>query len=182
MNTMSYRGYSARVEFDDEDNVFVGKIAGIRDGVGFHSDTVKGLRTAFREAVDDYLATCEKIGKSPQKPYSGNVMFRVDPAVHANMARAAELAGKSLNEWAEEALSRAAEAMDVLGGRNRVAPVHVKHSTAGRDLVRESSKQAKAKMKGEWVPTKGDQRTAKSRIGASAPLRRGGGARRVARG
>ena len=66
MSSMSCRGYSARVDFDDADNIFVEKIAGIRDGVGFHSDSIEGLRAAFREAVDDYLATCAKIGKSPQ--------------------------------------------------------------------------------------------------------------------
>jgi len=110
MSTMSFKGYTARVEFDDEDGIFFGRIAGIRDGVGFHSDNVAGLRAAFREAVDDYIETCAKIGKDPQKPYSGKMMFRVDPEVHARAALAAELAGKSLNQWAEEALRRAAEA------------------------------------------------------------------------
>ncbi|MFI5011886.1 MAG: type II toxin-antitoxin system HicB family antitoxin [Hyphomicrobiales bacterium] len=110
MSTMSYKGYMARVEFDDDDGIFFGRIAGIRDGVGFHSDSVAGLRAAFREAVDDYIEMCAKIGKDPQKPYSGKMMFRVDPEVHARAARAAELAGKSLNQWAEEALRRAAEA------------------------------------------------------------------------
>jgi predicted HicB family RNase H-like nuclease len=65
MNTMSYRGYSARVEFDDEDNIFVGRIVSLSDGVGFHSGTVEGFGAAFREAVDDYLTTCAKIGKAP---------------------------------------------------------------------------------------------------------------------
>ena len=51
-------------------------IAGIRDGVGFHADTVEGLRDAFHEAVDDYIETCMKIGKEPQKAFSGQVMFR----------------------------------------------------------------------------------------------------------
>ncbi|MFI4997911.1 MAG: toxin-antitoxin system HicB family antitoxin, partial [Hyphomicrobiales bacterium] len=54
MSTMSYKGYMARVEFDDDDGIFFGRIAGVRDGVGFHSDSVAGLRAAFREAVDDY--------------------------------------------------------------------------------------------------------------------------------
>jgi predicted HicB family RNase H-like nuclease len=65
---MSYKGYTARREFDDKDGIFFGKIAGIRDGVGFHADNVEGLRSAFREAVDDYVATCAKIGKNPLKP------------------------------------------------------------------------------------------------------------------
>ena len=106
-STMTYKGYSARIGYDDEDRVFHGRIAGIRDGVGFHADNVDALRAAFREAVEDYLETCARIGKEPQKPYSGRMMFRVDPEVHRRAALAAELAGKSLNRWAEEVLERA---------------------------------------------------------------------------
>lgn len=29
--------------------------------IGFHSDNVQDLRDAFGAAVDDYLATCEKL-------------------------------------------------------------------------------------------------------------------------
>ncbi len=105
---MSYKGYQARVEYDDEDGIFTGRLAGIRDGVGFHADTVDGLREAFHEAVEDYLETCAKIGKEPQRAYSGQMMFRVNPEVHRRAAVAAELAGKSLNQWAEEVLGKAA--------------------------------------------------------------------------
>jgi predicted HicB family RNase H-like nuclease len=107
-NAMSYRGYAARIDYDDADGIFTGRIAGIRDGVGFHADTVEGLRAAFHEAVEDYLETCARIGKEPQKAYSGQMMFRVDPEVHRKAALAAELAGKSLNAWAEEVLEKAA--------------------------------------------------------------------------
>jgi predicted HicB family RNase H-like nuclease len=110
MKAMVYKGYAARIEFDGEDNIFFGKIAGIRDGVTFHADNVTDLIAAFHEAVDDYVDTCERIGKSPQKPYSGNLMLRVDPDLHSRVARAAELAGKSLNEWSQDALSKAADA------------------------------------------------------------------------
>ena len=108
-NTMTYKGYAARIAYDDEDGILTGQIAGIRDGVGFHADSVDALKEAFYEAVDDYVATCAKIGKKPQKPYSGRVMFRVDPEVHRKAALAAELAGKSLNQWAEDVLNRAAQ-------------------------------------------------------------------------
>lgn len=106
-NTMTYKGYSARIEYDSDDGIMMGRIAGIRDGVGFHADSVKALKQAFHEAVDDYVETCAKIGKNPQKPYSGRVMFRVDPEVHRKAALAAELSGKSLNQWAEDVLNRA---------------------------------------------------------------------------
>ena len=108
MNAMSHRGYSARIEYDDDDGVFVGRIAGITDGVGFHADSVDDLRAAFHEAVDDYIETCNRIGKEPQKAFSGNVMVRVHPDVHRRAALAAELEGKSLNQWAEDVLAKAA--------------------------------------------------------------------------
>ncbi len=107
-NTMTYKGYSARIDYDAEDSIFTGRIAGIRDGVGFHADTVEGLREAFHEAVEDYIETCSRIGKEPQKTYSGQVMFRVSPEIHRKAVLAAELSGKSLNQWAEEVLDRAA--------------------------------------------------------------------------
>ncbi len=108
-NSMAYRDYSARIEYDDTDGIFFGRVAGIRDRVGFHGSSVADLRDAFIEAVDDYLETCAKIGKNAQKAYSGQVMFRVSPDVHRKAAVAAELAGKSLNQWAEDVLRRAAD-------------------------------------------------------------------------
>jgi predicted HicB family RNase H-like nuclease len=111
MNVMNDKGYAARAEFDAEDAILVGHIVGIRDIVGFHATDVISLQEAFREAVDDYLETCAKIGKTPRKSYSGQMMLRVDPAVRAKAALAAELAGKSLNQWSEEALAKAAADM-----------------------------------------------------------------------
>ena len=107
MNAMTYKGYMARVEFDSDDEIFVGHVAGIRDRVGLHADTVADLKEAFYEAVDDYLETCAKTGKTPQKTYSGKMMLRVSPDIHRKAAIAAELAGKSLNQWSEEIIEKA---------------------------------------------------------------------------
>ena len=114
MTVLTYKGYAAMVEFDPEDMILVGKLAGIDDVIGFLAENGRELITAFHEAVDDYLDACAKAGKAPQKPYSGKVMFRIDPAVHAQAALAAQLAGKSLNAWGEDALRAAAEKAAVL--------------------------------------------------------------------
>jgi len=108
MKTMKYKGYGARIEYSDEDSCFVGHIAGIRDVIGFHGEAVSKLRTAFEEAVNDYLETCKKAGKQPQKPYSGKLMLRIPPKVHAAVAQAAEVSGKSINQWAADMLDQAA--------------------------------------------------------------------------
>jgi predicted HicB family RNase H-like nuclease len=107
-NVMSYKGYTAVVAFDAEDEIFVGRLGGVNDVVGFHADTARALKGAFREAVDDYLEACERIGKRAEKPYSGKVMVRIDPQVHATAALAAQAAGKSLAQWTEEKLRESA--------------------------------------------------------------------------
>jgi predicted HicB family RNase H-like nuclease len=64
VNKLSYHGYMARVEFDADDGIFVGHIAGINDAVGFHGDNVADLIRAFHEAVDDYVAACKGAAKA----------------------------------------------------------------------------------------------------------------------
>jgi predicted HicB family RNase H-like nuclease len=107
MKTMQYKNYAARIEYSDEDKCFIGHIAGIRDIVGFHGENVHELYAAFEEAVDDYLEACEKKNISPQRPYSGKVMIRISPELHAEIAMKAEASGKSLNQWAAETLALA---------------------------------------------------------------------------
>ena len=107
---MTYKGYTSRIDFDDRDDLLVGRLLGMQDVVSFHADSVAQLRDAFHEAVDDYLQTCKKIGKPPQKPASGKLMLRVPPEVHGSALIAAQAAGKSLNQWAAEVLATAAHA------------------------------------------------------------------------
>jgi predicted HicB family RNase H-like nuclease len=108
MNVMNYKDYAARIEYSDEDGLLIGHIAGIRDVVGFHAESVAELRAAFEEAVEDYLETCAKLGREPQKAYSGKLSLRLEPALHATVASKAELAHKSINQWVSDLLSREA--------------------------------------------------------------------------
>ena len=108
MNRMKYRGYAARIEFDEVDRIFVGHLAGIKDIVGFHGTTVDELESAFRESVDHYIAIGEQQGRPAQKPWSGRLMLRVSPEIHAAVATAAGTRGQSINQWASEVLGKAA--------------------------------------------------------------------------
>lgn len=106
MSTMTHNGFAARVEYSEEDGCFVGHIAGIRDVIGFHGESVAELRSAFEEAVEDYLETCRKLGKEPNRPFSGQFRLRLQPELHARAAMAAESHGKSLNTWVADAIER----------------------------------------------------------------------------
>ena len=106
MNAMTYKGFAARVEYSEEDECFIGHIAGIKDVIGFHADSVTELKAAFHEAVEDYLAACAKLGQEPNKPYSGQFRLRLAPELHARAAMVAEAKGKSLNAWVSDAIER----------------------------------------------------------------------------
>ncbi|RCX11748.1 type II toxin-antitoxin system HicB family antitoxin [Extensimonas vulgaris] len=108
MNTMTYKGYTARIEFDERDNIFIGRVLGLRSIISFHGETVDELRQAMADAIDDFLADCEERGVKPEKPASGKLMLRVPPEVHGAALMAAQAAGKSLNQWATEVIQEAA--------------------------------------------------------------------------
>jgi predicted HicB family RNase H-like nuclease len=109
MNTMSYKGYTARLEYDERDNIFVGRILGIRSIVSFHGEAVFQLRREFEKSVKDYLAECKEEGVDPEKPASGKLLLRVPPEIHGRALVAAQAAGKSLNQWATEVLKHAVQ-------------------------------------------------------------------------
>ena len=106
-NTMTYKGYTAVIGYEDrnhgEEGVFFGKIIGIRDVINFEGTCVEELHQAFRDAVDDYLDYCEEKGVSPQKPYSGTFNVRISSELHQEISRIAETHGMSMNAWITDA-------------------------------------------------------------------------------
>ena len=94
MNTMTHKGYTARIEYDERDNLFAGRILGLRAMISFHGETVDELRKEFMAAVEDYLNDCLQLGVTPEKPTSGKLMLRVPPEVHSAALIAAKSAGK----------------------------------------------------------------------------------------
>jgi predicted HicB family RNase H-like nuclease len=110
MNTMTYKGYTAQVGFDEDGGVFFGTVRLPSTIITFDADTVAGLVRVFHEDIDDYLADCAETGKKPEKSASGRLMLRVPPAVHCAALSAAKASGESLNQWATKALASAASA------------------------------------------------------------------------
>ena len=101
---MEYKGYVAKVEFDDDAGIFHGEVLNLRDIITFQGRTVVELRKAFRDSVHDYLDFCAERKEPPEKPYSGHFVVRVDPSLHKAVATQARLADKSLNAWLQDVL------------------------------------------------------------------------------
>lgn len=107
MTTMSYKGYEAIVEYDEDAGIFHGEVADLRDVITFQGKSVAELKKALAGSIEDYLAFCKERGEEPEKPFSGQFVVRTEPALHKDMSRAARRAGVSLNKWVAATLEKA---------------------------------------------------------------------------
>jgi predicted HicB family RNase H-like nuclease len=107
-SAIKYRGYTARIDYDAGDRIFVGRVLGMSEQLIFHGASVEELHADFEFAINHYLSECEKEGRSPEKPASGKLLLRLSPEVHAAATVAAASAGKSLNQWLADAVEKAA--------------------------------------------------------------------------
>lgn len=72
MSTMTYKNYIARIEFDERDNIFVGRVLGLRSIISFHGETVSELRHEFEVAIDDFLNDCKEQGITPKSQHQAS--------------------------------------------------------------------------------------------------------------
>lgn len=103
---MEYKGYRAKIGYDEDDGIFVGEVIGIADSLNFHGTAVDELKTAFHQSIDNYLAICKAVGKQPEKEYSGSFNIRTSPELHKKMCIAAANEGISLNQFVNNALEK----------------------------------------------------------------------------
>ncbi|MBS0643031.1 MAG: type II toxin-antitoxin system HicB family antitoxin [Proteobacteria bacterium] len=107
MNTMQYEQYEALVTYDEDAEIFHGEVTNLRDVVTFQGQSVEELKRAFAESIADYRAFCHERGETPEEPYSGQIVVRVQPPLHRAVVSAAKQAGISVNDWVEATLERA---------------------------------------------------------------------------
>ena len=106
---LSYKGYHAKVEYRPDDNLLFGRVLDLGDTVVFEAETAAEVQAAFEGAVDDYLAFCAEIDKSPDRPFSGRFNVRLTPDLHRAAAIAAEAEDESLNHFVRTAVAHEVE-------------------------------------------------------------------------
>ena len=105
-NVLEYKDYFGSVEYSGDDEVFYGKILGIKALVLFEGQSVNELKSAFQEAVDDYIDTCREMNLELEKPFKGSLNIRIGRELHQKAAIAAEQNKTSINQVIKEALDK----------------------------------------------------------------------------
>ena len=65
MNTISVDGYSAKIEYDEELDLFRGEILGLNGGADFYGKNPKELRAEFKKSLQVFLDVCKAKGIKP---------------------------------------------------------------------------------------------------------------------
>jgi predicted HicB family RNase H-like nuclease len=99
-----YKEYIGSVHFNADDEIFYGKIEGIDDLISFEGSSVRELKKAFEDSVDDYLELCKKAGKKLEKSYKGSFNIRISPEIHKRAKQIAIRKGISLNQFIQKAV------------------------------------------------------------------------------
>lgn len=107
MGILEYKGYTGRVEFDDEAELFHGEVVDTRDVITFQGRSVDEIEQAFHDSIEDYLEFCAGRGEEPDRPFSGRLMVRMPSELHRRLYVEAEQSGKSLNQLITERLGEA---------------------------------------------------------------------------
>ncbi len=103
-NTMEYKGYIGSIEFSEEDELFFGKVLGIRSLISYEGTNAKELISDFHQAVDAYLVLCFEENIEPERAYKGSFNIRISPELHKKAAVCAISKQITLNKLVENAL------------------------------------------------------------------------------
>lgn len=106
---LEYRGYHASIEYDAEDEIFVGEVFGIADSLSFHGTSIDELKRMFEQSIENYLELCSKVGKEPDKEFKGSFNVRITPELHKKAALAATAEKMTLNQYVMRAIERSFE-------------------------------------------------------------------------
>ena len=107
MNSMmEYKGYHAEINFDAEDNIFVGEVFGITDSLNFHATSIDELERTFAQCIDNYLVLCEKAGKKPDKEFKGSFNVRIPQELHRMAVLEATKQKITLNQYVIRAIEQ----------------------------------------------------------------------------
>lgn len=104
-NMLEYKGYVGSIEFSEEEEIFFGKVQGIRSLISYEGENAKELVSDFHTAIDDYLKLCKERGTEPERAYKGTFNIRISPELHKDAAIYAFEHKTSLNSVVEKALS-----------------------------------------------------------------------------
>jgi predicted HicB family RNase H-like nuclease len=101
--TLSYKGYTASVQWSEDENCLIGDVVGIEDIIFFRGSTIPEINETFKEMIDWYLESCEKKNKTPDKP---PIMIPISSELYDQAYNKAENTGVPVYQFMQKAIQQ----------------------------------------------------------------------------
>ena len=103
-HTVQYKGYTASIEYSNEDACYVGDVMGMnRHIIGFHGETIEKTHSVFIEMIDFYLESCMEDGVEPEIPTA--ILIPLPTNIYLEASEKAEHRGLTVPKLIAEALT-----------------------------------------------------------------------------
>ncbi len=107
MKLLKHNDYYGSVEFSAEDSCLFGQIQFINALVTYEGESVVEIEHSFKDAVEDYIKTCEQLGYEPEKSCKGSFNIRIGSELHRDALICAKNMGMNLNEFVKNSIEKA---------------------------------------------------------------------------
>ena len=130
MTVTTVDGYQAKIEYDEDIDLFRDEFLGLSGGANFYGKDLNELRAEFKKSLHVFLAVCKEMGVEPRRYFSGKFNLRIPPELHERLAIAAQAQGERINTLALEATLLESDGLSALhrsgwpsdGGAARLLP------------------------------------------------------------
>lgn len=103
---LTYKGFIADVDYDDNAEVFFGTVINVQTVMSFRGASVAELKASFEDVIETYLDDCRREGLDPEKPFSGKITIRLPPLLHRRVAIKAASRRESMNQYLEDLITQ----------------------------------------------------------------------------
>lgn len=103
-NAMRYKDFYGLIEYSDKEKKLVGTVRGVTKIPAFRGESIQEMERLFHDAVDRYLADCEKKGKHPKTVCQGTFTIRTKPELQRILMSYAHAHSQTFNKTVENAL------------------------------------------------------------------------------
>lgn len=104
-HTTQYNGFTASIEYSEEDGCYVGEVVGINHPIAFHGSTIEETHSRFKEMIDAYPKMCATMGIDPEEP--ATVMIPLPADLYIKASQRAEREGITVRGLIDMALHEA---------------------------------------------------------------------------
>lgn len=101
---LTHRGYIGSINISLSDDVLYGKLMFIEDLIIYEARTIPDIKLNFINTIDDYLKSCQLLGRKPNKTTNGFLHLNINNTLYNRLIKAANKNNICVNDYIKKAI------------------------------------------------------------------------------